>query len=260
MSYTKKFNKREVVYSHETIDEILSLPCKAIDARGITKETAEHFGIRCLFSEVSGKPEAYYFPVKKNGKLVGFHKRDLRYPKKSGDHFKAIGDVDVDCDLFGQDLCKSGKTLIICEGQFDAAFAWQTLMKHQQVPGQYVPNVVSISYGTANAATHIANNLEFIEKYQEVRIAFDSDEATPAQARRGIIKGKEAASDVCLVLGQKAKVITFDRKDPCEYVDAPKELYKLLAFGAKEYSPDVLIKGGVGLENLLKPIPQGVVI
>lgn len=245
----------------ETVEDVLTYPIKAIPERGISLKAAENFGIRTLFSEVSGKVEAYYFPVKKDGKIIGFSKRDMRFPKKHENHFSAVGNVDIKSDLFGQDTCKPGKTVIITEGQFDAAIVWDILMNEQKNPGEYVPNVVSIGFGTKNAAEHIANNLDFVEKYQEARLVFDNDEAKPSEAKKGIMKGKEAAGEVCLLLGNRAKVVELDKdKDPCDYKDAPKALYKLVAWGAKEYEPEVLIRGGIGLDNLLAPVEAGTMV
>ena len=246
--------------ARETLEEVLEYPIKAIPERGISQATAEVFGIRCLFSEVSGKVEAYYFPYKRKGVTTGFKKRDLRYSKKSDEHWSVIGDVDIGCDLFGQDTCKSTQALYCAEGEFDAAFLYETLMNQQQDKGKYVPSIVSIGFGTKNASEHIANNLEFINRYKEVRVIFDSDSATANEAKKGIVKGKEATGEVCLLLGNLAKVINLDKKDCCEYKENPKDLYWLAVKGAKDYEPDILIRGGIGLDNLLTPVAQGVLI
>jgi archaellum biogenesis ATPase FlaH len=261
MTYQKKFKKENYVQSIESIEDVLTYPIKAIPERGIKQFTAEHFEIRTLFSEASGKVEAYYFPVKKEGKIIGFSKRDMRYPKKHDNHFSAVGNVDIKSDLWGQDKCKAGKTLIITEGQFDAAITWQALMEHQKNPGEYVPNVVSIGFGTKNAAEHVGNNLDFVEKYSEARIVFDGDEAKPAEAKKGIMKGKEATGEVCLLLGSRAKVVELEKdKDPCDYKDNLKELSRLVSWTAKEYAPEVLIRGGIGLDNLLTPVESGTMV
>lgn len=260
--YQKKFNKKEVVKSLETVEEVLKYPIRAVEDRGIKKETAEKFGIRCLFSESSGKVEAYYFPYTRNGKLVGFKKRDLRYPKKNDLHFSMVGDVDIQCDLFGMSSATNTKSVYVCEGEWDSAYAWQILMEQQKTPYQYPANVVSIGFGTKNASEHVANNLQFLEKYKEARIVFDNDFASEKEASKGIVKGKEATGEVCLLLGSLAKVVTLDKKDSCEYqtVQEQKELYNLLCFSVKDYEPDVLVKGGIGLDQLLVPLEKGIMI
>jgi len=256
----KRFKKEAQTYAPETLEEVLTYPIQAIPERGISQKTCEVFGVRTKLSEETGKPEAYYFPGKKDGKITSFKKRDLRYSKKRDEHWSVIGESDITNELFGQDTWGSTQALYLTEGELDAMFLYETLVTQQQNPGQYMPSVGSIGFGTKNAAEHIANNLEAVERYKEVRITFDSDTATPAEARKGVVKGREATGDACLLLGARAKVIYLDKKDPCEYKENPRDLYWLAVKGAKEYEPDTLIRGGVGLDALLAPLQTGVYI
>lgn len=244
-----------------TVQKVLQFPMKPIPERGIGLETCEHFGIRSEFSEVEGTVIAHYFPVTKNGDVVGFLKRDLTRPKKQA--FSTVGEVSVDCDLVGQDKCGASKRLFIAEGQYDYLSVWQALYfskYNQSQDTPYFPSVVSIGLGTVNAAEHILNNIEFVQKYDETTLVFDNDEATPEERQKGIVKGQDAVLEVALLTDVKNVVLGMN--DPNEYIKANRaqELNNIVLFEAKEYQVDS-VEGGAGeIDELLAPVPKGVQI
>ena len=266
MSYFKGKPKRESV----GLEQIKALPLAAdvlssdshMKRRKIRPETLRHFGIRAEFSEVDGTVVAHYFPVTKGGELVGYIKRDLRKPKK--DSWSTIGAVDVTCDLLGQAQATHSKYLWITEGCYDYLSAWQALYfseYNQKRKEPYSPSVVSIALGTKNAAEQIANQIDFIKGYGDIILCFDSDKATPEEAQKGVIKGQDAVAKVAKVVPDLKNVV-LPRKDPNEMLqhDEQEQLYKALLFEHKEYQPEYITTGGIGLDALTTPLAKGVSI
>lgn len=232
----------------ETVEDVKTYPFKPIPERGIDQKTAEHFGIRTKLSAKDGMtPEAHYFPYTLEGKIVGFKKRDLTIPKQQKGHFTTIGFQSVACDLFGYECANksSKRTIFITEGEYDAAILWQVLReKYQAKDGNNrKPNftVVSISNGTSNAVQNLSqkNNFKFVNKFEEVVIAFDADRATENEKAKGIMKGKDAIAAVYSVLPQMRVVDIPEDMDPCDMYNKgmASQLY-WAAMKPKEYVPD----------------------
>jgi replicative DNA helicase len=270
MGYTR--NKPVERVTNMELIEALELPLasEVLDAdqtmrkRGIHKTTLKHFGVRAEFDQTTGRVIAHLFPITRKGEIVGFIRRDLR--KKKKDAFSVIGEGSPsDCDLLGQHVApKSAKKIWVVEGIYDYLSAWQALYESEYNKGRetpIIPAVVSIGFGTANAREHIATNKDFLAGYGEVIICFDNDEATPEEAAKGIVKGKDATRQVALVL-KDIKTVELDLNDPNEYLKEgrQKDLQKLLMFEAKEYKPEFIVSGGVGLERLLRPLEKGIFI
>lgn len=149
-------------------DLVKHLPIHALPDRGISQKVCEHYGVHVGYSEQTGEPEAYYYPFTVDGKIVAYKKRVL--PKE----FLSIGAPlkGQKVDLIGQHLCTGGKKLLITEGQDDMLAAFQMLW--EKYP-KYKPSVVSLPNGANIKA--IADNLDFIHKYEEVIFCPDNDEA-----------------------------------------------------------------------------------
>lgn len=204
----------------ETIEDVQGYPCHAIPERGISEETAKHFGIRVKLDSKTGLThEAHYFPYYVEGKLSGYKKRDLTKPKADKNHFTTIGFQGVACELFGMNAANStgGKKVFITEGEYDAAILWQTL---KEKVGKGNPSVVSISNGTASAVQNLGQkvNQKFIKRHAEVILAFDADKATEQEKAKKIMKGKDATAAVYSLMPE-IKVADFpEDMDPCDMV------------------------------------------
>ena len=231
----------------ETVAEVLGYPCKPIAERGIDQKTAERFGIRTKLSAKDGMtPEAHYFPYTLEGKVVGFKKRDLTIPKQQKGHFSTIGFQSVTCDLFGMEGAnKSSKRMIhITEGEYDAAILWQTLReRYKAKDGSRTPNftVVSISNGTSNAVQNLSqkNNFKFVNKFEQVIMAFDADRANESEKAKGIMKGKDATAAVYSILPQMVVVDIPEDMDPCDmYNKGMVEQLYWAAMKPKAYVPE----------------------
>lgn len=241
----------------ETVEEILTLPCKAIPERGITEETAKHFLIRTRCSETTGKPIAHYFPYTFDGVVVGFKKRDLTIPKIHDGHFTVVGTQGVKCDLFGTNAGNKtgGKKLFITEGEYDCAILWQVLKsKH----GKANPTVLSISSGTANAVLNIGqkHNQQYIGKFAEVVLAFDNDKATAEEASKKIMKGYEATAAVYGLMPDIWMAPLSDDSDPCDMYKAGEidQLY-WACMKPKRFIPDGFVKYET-IEKKAKELPK----
>lgn len=223
-----------VYKAEETLEDIQKYPCREIPERQISKETAEHFGIRVKLDAATGLiHEAHYFPYFFEGKLCGYKKRDLTMAKMQKGHFSSIGFQSVACEMFGMDAAnKTGnKTIIITEGEYDAAITWQTMRENfKDANGRRInPTVVSISNGTANAVQNLGqkSNQKFIKKHDKVVLAFDADKADEKEKSKGIMKGKDATAAVYGLM-PNIRVADFpDDMDPCDMVakGLAKQLY-----------------------------------
>lgn len=248
----------------ETIEEVLSYPCLAIDDRGITQKTAEKFGVRTALSESDGvTPVALYFPYYLEGKLVGFKKRDLTKAKQQDGYFGVVGYQSLKCDLFGTNVCNKtgGVKVWVSEGELDSMVIWQTL-KHKYPQGN--PNVVSITNGTAAAVLNIGQkqNMKFLKKFNEIILAFDNDRCTPDEKAKGIKKGNEATADVYGLLPEIKVVSLPDDKDPCDtFLEQGVEQFYWTLMKPIQYTPEGFVKyedireKAIELPKLGKPWP-----
>jgi len=102
--------------------------------------------------------------------------------------------------LFGMQTVNTFNSLIITEGELDAAAAFH-------MTGI---NAVSLPNGAGSAEKAIKKNLEWIEKFKRVYICFDSDEP-----------GVDAADKAMEVLRPGLALrVSLERKDACEYLSA----------------------------------------
>jgi archaellum biogenesis ATPase FlaH len=281
MSYFKAGKKLGLEFdmeskSKETVEEVLKYPFLEAKERGITKETCEKFGVRAAISQTDGKTiEAYYFPsYNSKGKIVGFSKQDITKPKEEKFHWTAVGSVAISNKLFGQEqtegLNRKRTNLIITEGQWDCLSVFQALVdnvKGTKYEG-LEPMVVSIPLGTGNAVESILHNEPYVKTYDSLTIFFDDDYCTPAETKKGILKGHEAREAVASAFvssGISLMTVVPDEgfKDASDYLQAGKsqELAKLVQFSKRPYSAEKIIKASdISLEELLEPRPEGVYV
>lgn len=223
----------------EEMKERIHLASNIIDAgepvplqkRGITQKTCAFYGYSK--SHYKGKPVqiAPYHDTK--GNLVAQH---LRFPDKE---FMWAGDFSK-ATLFGQHLFRDGgKQVVITEGEIDCltiAQLWECKWP-----------VVSIPSGANQAKKALAQNLEWLEKFEKVILFFDNDEV-----------GRKAAQEAALVLSPgKAYIATAPLKDANEMLLAGrnKELVDCI-WSAKAFRPDGIVNGDELWEALkTEPVP-----
>lgn len=204
--------------------------------RKLTKETAEHFGVTFLdeFRWRDGSTrQAVIFPYhNESGKEV-FQK--IRSVPKD---FAARGDVDAALPFGYKAFAKSGKKLVITEGEVDA-------MSMAQVQGLKYP-VWSIPCGAdtefdkegnrlknpgAKIRKYMASIKHLTEGFEEVILMFDMDEP-------GRFSSKCAAE----VIGPRARIASLPMKDASEMLQAGRveELINAM-WRAEPYRPEGVI-------------------
>lgn len=260
----------------ETVQEIEKFPFVAYPERGISKATCERYGVRAGLSEKDGTtPEFFYFPsFNQKGKVVGYMRQDLSKDKSEKGHWTAVGSVAIGNKLFGQDVAESvnrkKNNLVITEGQWDCLSVYQSLVdnvKGTQYEG-LEPFVVSIPLGTANAVEAILHNETLVKSHDALTIFFDDDYCTPAEAKKGIVKGHEAREAVAgALIDAGIPMFTIHPegsfKDASDYMQAgkSKELAKLVQFGKRPFSAEKIVKASdISLEELLEPRKEGIYV
>ena len=162
----------------------------------------------------------------------------LRYADKT---FKFIGN-SKEATLYGQQLWgNGGKKLVITEGEIDA------LSVATAFDGKYP--VVSLKNGASAAKKEIANNLDWINSYDEVYLWFDNDEP-----------GKKAVNDcVNLIPVDKLRLIRHtDYKDANEVLVYTGKAGIVNAFyNAEKYKPDDIVSPDDLLDTVAEPIQVG---
>lgn len=133
----------------------------------------------------------------------------------------------------------NNKKLIITEGEIDCLSVSQVVKGYP---------VVSIPNGANNAKEAIKQNLEWLERFEEVVFCFDMDKA-----------GQEAVKECAALLSiGKAKIMSLPLKDPNEMLKENRidELYKATWNGI-EYRPDGIVSGEELWDEINKPVDYG---
>ena len=192
--------------------------------RKISSETCRKYNYQC---NQNYQIANYY---NKNKEIVA---QKLRTPNKE---FKWIGD-SKDILLFGQQVFRDGdRRLVITEGEIDALTISQYVFQNKYA-------AVSIPMGVQSAKKHILNNIEWVEKFDEVIICFDNDEP-----------GRKAAKEVASIITPgKAKIANLSGKDANEMVQEgrSKELVSAV-YDASIYRPDGIIQGAETWDTFIK--------
>jgi len=208
-----------------TYEEVDKLPSFGVPGRGISAETCEHYGVRTEFNG-EGEPYKTWYPHYTDGELDGF-----KY-KTSDKQFGNAGNTKAG-ELFGQNVARSGKLIVITEGEDDALAVYETLRTHSNLTN-YKPSVVSLSHGSSGALGDITRNLEHLEKFEKIILCFDEDE-----------EGRKARKAVCPVLSGRVYYTKLGEKDANAMTMAGKadELKWDILSHAKKYQPDGIING-----------------
>ena len=153
-------------YQQETIDTIQQFSSLPMPERGLQAGIIELFGVKVSVSEVTGQPDAHYYPVYINRELTGYKKRYL--PKI----FTSVGSCK-NTDLFGQNLYPGGggRMVIITEGEIDTMAAAQMTMQQSKNNKPY--RCVSLPNGADASA--VKRNLEWLETFEKVVLCLDND-------------------------------------------------------------------------------------
>jgi len=211
------------------IEKISALP-----TRKLSEETCRLF--QYGIGTVSGKPaQIATYRTAEGSEIVA---QKIRW---AGKEFTVLGDMKR-AGLFGQHLWRDGgKKVVITEGEIDA-------MSMSQAMGNKWP-VVSIPNGAQGARKALEKQLEWLERFEEVILMFDNDEA----GQKAI---EECAS---LFTPGRCKIARLPLKDPNEMLvqGRVKDLIDAM-WGAREYRPDGIIGGDeISLEELQSACVHG---
>lgn len=228
-NYKKGYNTVDWVVANSSI--------RAIPERGLSFEAVEKLGIRVAIDPTSGEIEKHYYPYyNEDGKLVAFKERTAADKK-----FRAIGTLK-NTQLFGQNSCGvSGKLLIITEGELDAAAAIEIFKKRGK-------NYRVCSLVNGASINSLKQNIEWLETFENIFIAFDQDEP-----------GQECAEKAAaLFTPGKVKIMHFSEKDPNAMLLSNKEMEFFNAlYNATEYKPDGIVSVEDVYEDAIKPVEWG---
>lgn len=162
------------------LDLIQGGEIQGLRLRKITDETCQHFNYRV--AEYKGKKcqVAPYYDV--DGNIVA---QKIRFADKT---FKVLGSLDDALPFGSQAFQKSGRQVVVTEGEIDA-------MSLSQAQGNKWP-VVSIACGAGGQTRkYIARHRDYFLGFEKVVLMFDND-----------APGKEAAEIAASVIGRRAHI------------------------------------------------------
>ena len=194
----------------------------ALTKRGISLETAKFWDYR--IGNYKGQPVQIANYKNNKGQTIG---QKLRFANKD---FLYLGD-SKDIGLYGQHLWRNTgkmKMVTITEGEVEALSISQCFNNRWPV--------VSLPQGCASAKKAISKSIEWLEQFDSVVLAFDSDP-----------QGVKAAHEAALLLSPgKAKIVSFPSgyKDANDMLKANQQKALLDAiWGAKSFRPDGILAG-----------------
>lgn len=203
----------------------------ALNNRKLTLKTCQKFGYGVAKYQNTFWQVA---PYRKKGKIVAQHVRN------ADKDFKWLG-KSKGVELFGQHLWQAGgKRLVITEGELDAMSIYQVMPKWP---------VVSIPSGVGSAMKAIKDNLEFVESFHEIVLAFDADDP-----------GRDAVENVVgLLTPGKVRVMEYNGlKDANDMLQASMgTMISQNIFQAKKYRPDSILAGRELWDLIQKETPPG---
>jgi len=202
------------VYKNNSVNDIEG-SFAALTDRNISLDTAKKYNVKSL-SNSDGEIVRHFYPYYIASEITSYKIRG------ADKHFSWQGNSEG-TGLFGESTFKaSGKFITLVEGECDAMAAYELL-------GSKWP-VISLKSGAAGAVRDVKHSIEFLEKFDNIVINFDSDKV-----------GREAAQKVARLLTPgKAKILTLpdDFKDANEMLKAGRaQSYVDAWWSAKLYTP-----------------------
>ena len=179
-SYSNKEEKR--MSNLPTLEQIME-DCIAVDLpdRKLRENILEHYGVKVALQDDGETIDKHYYPTYRDGTHVGFRRRS-RFPMGHEDAGKlkdfngVIGDAKKGIEFFGQWVVtpEKYKRVIVMEGEIDAMTGFHVMSSHDKYPEHYA-GCVSVPSG-ANISG-IKPQLDYLNKFSEIYLAFDNDEA-----------------------------------------------------------------------------------
>ena len=201
------------------IAEVSGYDCVDIPSRKLRAEDLKESDVKVSLSEQDGKtPTAMYFPMTKEGKLVGYYAKTLGAEKN---YIFSVGNVKG-ADPFGWEKARRSGAykLIVTEGLEDKIAVEKIYKKFGKE--EYQPAVISLPNGVNSIKSLLSISEEAKRSFREIILCFDNDKV-----------GQEAIPDAMLIF-PKAKSVILPEKDAndCVIKGAQKAAYKALSFDA----------------------------
>lgn len=187
---------------------------RELRARGINSDTCRKYGYYISRDDYGHPIQVANYQDKGHVVFQKTRDKDKRFTIR-GDQQKIF---------YGQHLFSGGKKLIVTEGEIDC-------LTVSQVQGNKYP-VVSVPFGCKSAKEVFKANLEWLNKFDEVIVMFDMDDA-----------GRDAVKTIVgLLPPHKLKIATLPLKDPNECLLANKadDIVRAI-WNATEYRPDGIL-------------------
>jgi twinkle protein len=193
----------------------------ALSKRKISEETCAKFGYLKGEDEKGASVQIAPF-YNAAGQLIG---QKLRYANKK---FKVVGTVDEALPFGAHVWQKTGKMIVVTEGELDA-------LSMSQVQGNKWP-VVSLVNGSNSAKKLASKQRDYFLGFEKVIVMFDMDEP-----------GRKAALEFAEVIGTRCHIAELPEKDAneCLVNGRTSELIDAM-WKAKQYRPE----GIVALDSL----------
>ena len=209
-----------VVQTNLNLDEINELPVDTF--RNISKQVLYNAGVKVEYDQ-DRNIISHYYPITINKKVKAYKKRIV-----ATKDFRVVGKAEVP-ELFNQSNCGRYKNLVITEGEIDCLSLIEMMTK-----AKAKFDVVSIVNGAQSARRNIASNLDFVNKYDKVFLAFDNDEP-------GIASANDAAH---VIKPGKCHIVNSVYKDANDALcKEQSDTYLSNIWGAKVYKPDNFVTG-----------------
>lgn len=215
----KQFTQPEI-----EINELSPVCVRYLKKRGFSEKTIKHFKIG------SHDKTTLMFPYYKNGNLVNVKYRSI-IDKKT-----MWTEKNAEPTLFNRDKTY-GKTLILCEGEFDAAAL-----------REYRINAVSIPSGVSHFGW-IDTEWDYLETFSEILLCFDNDDA-----------GEQGARNVALKLGVwRCKLVVLPKKDAnqCLIDEIPRKDIQKCFDIAIDMKPESLVRTTYFWEEIKELLDKG---
>ncbi|WP_369141303.1 toprim domain-containing protein, partial [Modestobacter versicolor] len=183
-------------------------------------------------STVNREVVSHFYPKHKDGRIVSYKIRNLN-PKG----FYAIGSGSG-CDFFGEQQAVMGdvwgQKLFVFEDELSCMSGYQALIEGSK--STWKPACVALPDGAGSAASVFARRNSFVERFTEIVICMDNDEAGEAAVAN--IRAMHPKIKVARI----PKGVTKDGKDIKDANDLlmegrSLELNNLLRFNAAKESP-----------------------
>ena len=199
---------------------------QAIPSRCLTEDSCKFFG---YFKATHGGSEAYFWPIyDKDRRLTGYK---IRKPNKN---FVQHG-TNPDHTFLGQEKWSGGKLLVIFEGEYDC-LSYSTVRRNWPC--------VSLPNGADSAEKSIRSNLDWLLKFEEIILCFDSDE-------HGQKAVKKAIQLLPPRVGKIGKIEGYKDANEALVAGNSKAIMQMV-WTAAEYEPDGIVSGTKLLQMVLE--------